>query len=67
VPDLPTPSPAQGFTIDQVAASLGVHRATILREIKRGHLRAVKVATRTRILQRDLDAYFGHTHEAGLT
>lgn len=58
------PAPDVGFTVNEVATFLGVHRATILREVKRGNLRAVKVAARTRILQKDLDVYFDRKRKA---
>ena len=44
-------------TVPQQAKLFGVHDQTIYREIRRGHLRAVKVAGAWRIRPVDADAY----------
>jgi excisionase family DNA binding protein len=60
------PCPDPGFAIGEVARQLGVHPETIKREIKRGNLRAVRVASRPRILQADLDAYLARHQSMGV-
>jgi excisionase family DNA binding protein len=43
--------------INQVAAFLGVHRATVYREVRRKRLRMVKVGGSTRFRRTELERY----------
>jgi excisionase family DNA binding protein len=45
------------FTLDEVAARLKVHRDTVRAEIRRGALRCVKVGSRTRVTETQVQAY----------
>jgi excisionase family DNA binding protein len=45
------------LTIPEVAEQWHVHQNTVYREIKRGQLRAVKIAGAWRISREDFDAY----------
>ncbi len=51
--------PKKGFSPAEVAHLLGVSRTTIYREINKGHLDSIKVATRRIITQLDLEKYLG--------
>jgi excisionase family DNA binding protein len=58
--------PAQPYlTVTDVAALCNVHFETIYREIRRGHLKAVRVGNNLRIRPEDLRAYQNRTESTG--
>lgn len=59
------PSDRGAFTIKEVAAYLGIGRATLYREIDRGRLRTAKVGGRRLIFRHQLDGYLKATLQEG--
>ncbi|MDQ7794167.1 MAG: helix-turn-helix domain-containing protein [bacterium] len=59
--DMERPEPPPMLDVATVASRLSVDRQTVLREIKRGHLRAHKIGVQWRIPQEALDDYLDQT------
>jgi len=53
----PTASPPDALTILQVAAALGLGRATVAELIRRGEIASVKIGGARRVFRADLDGY----------
>jgi len=49
------------LTVEVVAATLALHRKTVLRFIREGKLRATRVGNQYRVLRSDLNAFTGAT------
>jgi len=62
-----TMTPRHRYTLEEVGEVLGISRDEVLRQIKRGHLVAVKVAERKwgYVLHDDLDAFLSALNGGG--
>jgi excisionase family DNA binding protein len=61
----PGPDQKLAWTINELAALLGLSRSAICGEIDRGHLPARKVGRRVVILKADAEAYLANLPRAG--
>jgi excisionase family DNA binding protein len=66
LPNSPTKTEQKlAWSINELAALLGLSRTAICGEIDRGHLRARKVGRRVVILKADAEAYLANLPRAG--